>query len=279
MVTGLKPLTRRVLVAITATFVAGMSAAPAAAADVDIRIVGGTGSAAIACGNVAAAQELARKKGIVLQKSNCTATGTGGDVTLENVDIYVSAAALALNRDNPVLAAVAGAPPGVATDKCDNHRPKPPGPGRQLNKCTAIARGGSVKLHNVKLVDRQVDGRVTTRTVAQAIAPPGNGGTAAARCTAVVDEPLDQQDDCVGTAIGGAWSMRGVDAVVHNPDGSSYTRRGITIEVRGGTGEATLHCFNVVDGAGKVVQINVCTADARGGDATLRNVTIHTSSR
>jgi len=33
----------------------------------------------------------------------------------------------------------------------------------------------------------------------------------------------------------------------------------------------------VTDGSGRVIQINVCSANAQGGDATLHNVTIHTS--
>ena len=48
--------------------------------------------------------------------------------------------------------------------------------------------------------------------------------------------------------------------------------------VRGGTAQAAVYCFNVTDGSGRVVQINICNADAQGGEATLRNVTFHTSN-
>jgi hypothetical protein len=70
--------------------------------------------------------------------------------------------------------------------------------------------------------------------------------------------------------------MRGVDVVVRNADGSTSRRNGITVEVRGGTASANMYCFNVVDGDNRVIQINICDADALGGDATLRNVTFYT---
>jgi len=278
------PLTRLLLAGVvtimaTGTLVGG-SARPtvAAASDTDLRVIGGNASSAIVCGNVAAAQDLARQRGIVLQKNNCTAKAAGGAVTLQNVDIYVSGAARILNRDNPVLAALAAAtPPGVAQDKCENHRPGP-GPGKQINKCWALARGGKVKLNNVKLVDQQRDGSTITRTIDNAAVPPGDGGSASAICTNVVNDSLNQRDDCTGSGAGGAWTMRGVDVVVHNPDGTTSTRGGITVEVRGGSANANMYCFNVTDGSGQVVQVNICDADAQGGDATLRNIRFHTAA-
>ena len=167
------PLAGLVTIMATGALVAG-SARPtvAAAADADLRVIGGNASSAIVCGNVAAAQDLARQRGIVLQKNNCTAKAAGGGVMLQNVDIYISGAARVLNRDNPVLAALAApTPPGVAQDKCENHRPSP-GPGKQINKCWVLAQGGKVNLNNVRLVDQQDDASTVTRTIDNAAVPP-----------------------------------------------------------------------------------------------------------
>lgn len=266
---------------IGAALLLGIGLAPptaAVAADVDLRAIGGNATSTIVCGNVAAAQQLAQQRRITIQKSNCTAKAAGGKALLQNVDIFVSGVARALNRDDPVLAALeAGTPPGTAQDTCDNHRPSP-GPGKQINKCWALARGGKVILNNVSLVTRAGDGSTTTRTIQSAAVPPGNGGAAAALCANLVNDALNQRDDCTGSGAGGAWSMGGVDVAIHNPDGTTSTRRGITVEVRGGDAHAGMHCFNVRD-AGGVVQINVCNADALGGDATLRNVAFHTSAQ
>jgi len=265
-------------IAASTLLVAVVAPATPAAADADLRILGGNASAAVVCGNVAAASDLAHQRGIPIQRNNCSAKGTGGDVTLQDVDIFVSSSAAALNRGNPVLAALAAAtPPDIAQDKCDNHRPGP-GPGKQLNKCFTLARSGVVKLNNVTQVVRHSDGRTTTRTIESAALPPGNSGTASAVCTNVVNDPLNQRDDCNGNATGGFWTMRGVDVVEHHPDGSTSTRHRVTVDVRGGTANANVFCFNVTDGSGRVIQINVCDSNAKGGDATLHNVTFHTSA-
>jgi len=247
----------------------------AAAADADLRLIGGNASSAIVCGNVAAAQQSAERRHIKLQRSNCTAQAVGGSVVLQNVEVLVSAAARALNRNDPVLAALAAVvPPAVAQDKCENHRPTP-GPGRQLNKCRTLARGGKITLINVKSVSQLNDGSVVTQKIESAAIPPGNGGSASAVCANLVNDPLNQRDDCTGISAGGAWSMAGVDVVLRNPDGTSSTRHGITIEVRGGSADALVSCFNVRDETSGVIQINICNSDAQGGDATLRNVTFH----
>jgi hypothetical protein len=272
----------RIGAATVAVAIAAMLAAssPAAAnsvmpADTDLTITGGDASAAIVCGNVAVAQDLARQRHIVLQRAKCTAAATGGSVALSNVDIFVSSSALALNRGNPLLAAFTAArPPGVAQDSCDNHRP---GSGKQLNKCFALAHGGRLNLRNVSQVVHGSDGVTTTQTIANASIQVADGGSADAACENVVSDPLDQRDDCTGDGGGADWSMRRVDVTIHNPDGSTSTRHGINVEVRGGSGTANVFCFNVTDGSGRVIQINICNANAQGGDATLQNVTIHTS--
>jgi hypothetical protein len=252
-------------------------AAPAAAGDADIRIIGGDASSAIVCGNVAAAQDLARRHGIAIQRTKCTARATAGNVALENVDIYVHSAAQVSSRDNTSLAAFAtNEAAGVAQSNCNDHRPPAP-PGIQLNKCWAIAHSGRLVLKNVKLVNHHSDGSASSQSVAY-MAVPTSDGSADTVCANIVSDPLNQQDDCTAAGTGATWSMRGVDVVVHNPDGTSSTRRGITVEVRGGDASGSIYCFNVTDGKGRVIQINICSADVQGGDATLSNVTIHTSS-
>lgn len=265
-------------IAVPAMLAAGLTVPTAAvAAAADLRIVGGDAVSAIVCGNVASAAELADQRRMTIQKSNCKAKAIGGSVTMQNVDIYVSSAARALNRDNPVLAALQAAPaPAVANDRCEFHQPTP-GPGKQLNKCWVLSRGGKIHLNNVRQVSQDSKGTVSTRTINAAVIPLGDGGAASARCVNVVNDALRQRDDCAGSAGGGAWSMRGVDVVVRNADGTTSRRNGITVEVRGGTASANMYCFNVVDGANRVIQINICDADALGGDATLRNVTFFTS--
>lgn len=250
-----------------------------ATASTDLKIVGGDAAAAIVCGNVAAADDLAQQRHIVVQHSKCTAKAVGGSVVMENVDIYLSAASLALNRDNAVLSAIGvTAAPGVATDNCDGHRPSP-APGTQLNKCWAISHGGRLTLDNVTAVSQRSDGVVTTRTVTTAVTvATSSSGSADAQCRNVATDPVNQQDDCLGSGVGASWSMKKVDVVVHNADGTSTTRRGVNVEVRGGNADAYVYCFNVTDGSGHVVQVNVCSATADGGDATLRNVTVHASS-
>jgi hypothetical protein len=267
-----------VVLAVSVTLGARLStAAPAAASGADIRIVGGNASSAMVCGNVAAARDLARQRGIAIQRTKCTARATAGNVALENVDIYVRRAAPVSSNDDAVLAAFGtNEAPGVAQANCNDHRPGARG-GTQLNKCWAIARGGRLFLQNVKLVNHYSDGSISSRSV-DGMALPAGDGIADAFCANIVSDPLNQRDDCGGTGAGAAWSMRGVDVVIHNPDGTSSTRRGITVEVRGGNADATIHCFNVTDGKGRVIQINICNADVHGGEATLRNVTIHNTA-
>jgi hypothetical protein len=269
---------------ITAAITTLTMGAPAAHAaitpqDTDIRVIGGAANAAIICGNIASADDLGRRRGIPVQKSKCTAKAVGGSVLLENVDIIVAQGALAAHANDPVLAALGVVPQvaGVAQDNCNLHQ-RPPGPGVQLNKCLALAHGGRLNLNGVSLVSHQPDGTVSTRTVDnQTVVVPLADGGASAACSNIVSDPLEQRDDCTGVGGGAAWSMSGVDAVIHNANGTTTTRHGITVEVRGGAARSDIFCFNITDGQGRVIQVNVCKADSQGGDATLRNVTIQTS--
>jgi hypothetical protein len=272
--------------AVTAGLLAGTPSGAAASGDANIVIRGGDALSQIVCGNVAAAQTLANQRHIVLQRSHCAAAATGGSVTLENVDIYVSRSAAARNRGNPVLAALTGGVPTHGTmtadaANCTDGRPPPPG-NVQVNNCWAVAHGGRLVMRNVHSVNRSSDGRTTVRSVAALTLPiravsDGDGG-ASAYCHNIVTDPLSQRDDCAGVGGAAGWSLRGVDVVLHNPDGSTSTRHGINIDISGGQATANIYCFNVTDGSGRVVQINVCSANAQGGDATLHNVTIHSES-
>lgn len=266
--------TRLIIGTLAAAAIVLVGPVPASAADADIRLTGGDANAAIVCGNVAVAQQLAKSRSIPIQRSRCTASATAGSVTLENVDIKVSAAAMAANRDNPLFALLSL--PTIAEDRCENYRPNLIN-GIQINQCWAIARGGRVSLDNVTSISTAADGSLISRYIAAASVPAGSSGAAQARCTNVLNDPLNQRDDCTASGGGAVWNMRGVDVVVRNPNGTTSTRRGVTVELRGGAATANMYCFNVTDGSGKVAQINICNADAKGGDAVLRNVRFYLS--
>jgi hypothetical protein len=258
----------------------GVPGAGAAGGDADIRISGGNATTAVVCGNSAAAHTYSEQRHITLQFSRCTSTANGGDADLQNVDIYVRGGAGVRNKDNVLLAALRGtAAVGSAADSCASHRP--PGNARQLNQCFSIGHGGDLRLDNVRSVVHRADGSTSTTTITDGIVPlrslsSGNGG-ATANCGNLVSNPVSQRDDCTGTGQGATWSMNGVDADVHTPTGTQ-SRHGIDIVIKGGGASAYIACFNVLDGNNRVIQINVCNANANAGDVSLSNVTIHTFS-
>jgi hypothetical protein len=49
----------------------------------------------------------------------------------------------------------------------------------------------------------------------------------------------------------------------------------VTVSVTGGNAAATVLCSNEATGTGPRVQINKCTATAKGGDVSLQNVRLH----
>ncbi|GAA2516139.1 hypothetical protein [Pilimelia columellifera] len=270
--------TARVLAAV-ATGAVAITTMPAAAlaADVDIRMLGGNGNASVVCGNVATAVQLAQQKRLKLQHSRCTADASGGTVTLENVDIYVSAAAQAANRNNPVLNALEEGPQRDK-DHCATRRSAQSGAGHQLNICSASAVGGRVLLEAVRQVHRDRNGQTSTRQIDRLEIAPSAFGVGDADCKNIISDPRDQRDDCLGEASGALMNLRGVDAVVRSAGAPNVVRKGITIDLRGGTATNYVYCFNVADGAGHVRQINQCSAKSRGGDVVLKNVNIHTQS-
>lgn len=260
----------------------GVAAAPSATADADITIVGGDAAAKIVCGNVATAKALAAQRGIALQRNDCDASSSGGNVLLSDVDILISAAARTASPDNAVLAAlVEGTAPAtarVAADVCKPLRPRTgadaSGRAVQRNICWVKGEGGRAKSSDTVVgVVTHPDGTTSRRTFSAARLPTLDG-IATARCTNVNAQLVDQADACTSTGTGGSLQLRGVTVVQHLADGSMTTRKNIAVTVRGGAASSELYCFNVVDGAGKVVQINLCRGTATGGDVTLRNVKV-----
>ncbi|CAO5255065.1 hypothetical protein [Frankia sp. AgKG'84/4] len=255
----------------------GVTAAASSAADADINIVGGAADSSVVCGNVAEAQTLAARQHLTLQRSRCNAKADGGSVNLHDVEITLPRSGG--NGDDDVLARmVGGATASVAVDTCARHRLAASSGGRQLNECSSNGHGGQPRLDNVTLVSHRGDGSTSSRKIGSlAVALPQSGG-AGAECHNVNSDPGKLQDNCDGSGVGGVWNLHNVDVVSRNADGTSSTRHGINVVVRGGDAKASIYCFNVVDGANRVVQVNICKAAAQAGDATLSNVTVHVYS-
>jgi hypothetical protein len=241
------------------------SANPAAAAT-SLAITGGDSTAETVCGNVAVAQEYARRRGIRLQRNNCTALATGGSVTLSDVNIYLSASAA-----SRAISEITQIRSRQTRDLCDTNR-RSPGRGFQINICSGTARSGTIALNNVTQVVHARDGQTSTRRIAAESGPPRNIPPISARCANVNAEGIDQQDDCTGDGSGASWAVRGVD-VEHR--GSGVWQRGVDVVLRGGRAVATVRCFNTTDGSGRVFQINRCYAVAEGGTISLNNVAFH----
>ncbi|MDR7273730.1 hypothetical protein [Catenuloplanes atrovinosus] len=247
-----------------------VSVAPASAADVDINIKGGDGDSTVVCGNVAAALSLAKKNGYKLQLNNCKANAAGGSVGLSNLEIFVSQSAAKSNASALASLHRAAAGLSIAADKCENHRPKGTG---QMTKCWATAKGGKVYLNNVTVQNGGVARTIASAVIDRAGAPKGTDGGASAKCWNVVSHKLDQRDDCTTFGGGALWGLKGVDVKGFNGEG---LRKNINIEVRGGDANNYVLCFNSTDGSGKVKQINICSAEGKGGDVTLNNIKIIT---
>jgi hypothetical protein len=269
------------VLALSLAVVAGAAPTTASAAAGGISIIGGDAAASVVCGNVAAAKDLAVQRGIVLQKSDCTADSAGGNVALENVDIFISAAARSASRMNAALADLASGATSarVATDVC---KPIKSSPSRsqvvQRNICWGKGFGGRAQVKGavVGLVQHP-DGTVTRRTFSAA-SLPHDPGSATANCTNIVGQPEHQQDRCSSSGGGASFLLRDVTVVEHRSDGSSKTKPNIDVTVRGGRATSNTYCFNVADGSGRIVQVNHCTGTATGGNVTLSNVTVHTTA-
>jgi hypothetical protein len=244
--------------------------APASADNTDIAIKGGDGNSTVVCGNVAAALSLAKKAGYKLQLNNCKANAAGGSVGLGGVEIFVSQSAAKTNASALASLDRAAARVGIAADKCENHRAKGTG---QMTKCWATAKGGKVYLNNVTVQKGNIARTITSGVIDRAGVPKGTDGGASAKCWNVVSDKLNQRDDCSTFGGGAEWSLKNVDVKGYNGGG---LQKNVNVEVRGGDANNYVLCFNITDGSGKVKQINICSAEGKGGDVTLSNIKIIT---
>jgi hypothetical protein len=243
-----------------------------AAAASAIVITGGDSSADVVCGNVALAQQQAQRRGARLQRNNCTAQATGGNVTLSDVNIYLSSAAA-----SRAITELTDSRSRQTRANCDVAG-RVPGGGIQVNHCWGTARGGPIGLENVSQVTHGRDGRTTTRRIASESSPPRRAPQTQASCANVVAVGVDQRDDCTGRADGASWGVRGVDVERLGSDGSRTMQRGVDVILRGGTANASISCYNTTDSSGRVFQVNRCSAQADGGAVVLHNVTFHISA-
>jgi hypothetical protein len=235
--------------------------------------VGGDGRASVVCGNIASAADLARQFGITLQRANCRADATGGSVSLSDVEIFVSGAAVAANRKNPLIAEATGQ--ATASDTCKAQSGGPTS-SVQRNVCWAKATSGKLIVDGVNLVTHLPGGATTTRRLVSGSLRGRPEGDADARCRSISRAP-DQRDDCGATASGALFSLKGVNVHERHRDGSSTARNNIDVLVQGGNATGEIYCFNIVDGAGRVAQVNTCSTTVAGGDVSLHNVTVHVS--
>jgi hypothetical protein len=84
----------------------------------------------------------------------------------------------------------------------------------------------------------------------------------------------DPRDNCVAEGVGGSIDLRSVDVTAADGTRSANVR----VSVRGGNADASVYCFNFVRPGTDARQGNTCSATSRGGNATLRNVTIEVYS-
>jgi hypothetical protein len=235
-----------------------------ASAAESIVITGGDSTAETVCGNVAVAQQFALRRGVRIQRNNCTSRADGGTVTLSDVNIFLSAPAA-----SQAIARLTQNRAGQTRDICDPRRPSP-GPGFQLNICAGTGRAGAITLNNVTQVYRDRDGRTSSpRQIRTESGPPRIFPYVSASCARVNSYGPEQRDDCTGGGNGSAWDVRNVD--VQRPGGP--LQRGIDVVLRGGDADAVVRCFNTADGGGRVLQMNRCNSVAQGGSIVLDNVT------
>jgi hypothetical protein len=243
---------RRVGPALAAIAVVGVLV-PSAAADAALTIHGADASDTVDCRNIAPTSH-----GHGVQVNVCTASATGGTVSLQDVDVY-------FNTDSTVRAdggavdiihAVGGS--ATATTTCQNSA------AHGVNICRAYANGGDVQFKNVEILLQHADGSVTSIERDLLALAPSRASHVRAVCT-----PFTSVSNCSGTASGAVFSINDVNVVDH---ASGTTRTHVNISLSGGDATATLICGN----SGNVrVQINKCTATAVGGDVKLENVRLH----
>lgn len=224
--------------------------APAAVASGTVSITGADATSVTDCRNQTPGRQINR----------CDARADGGSVKLQDVDIYFqgSSADVQMNGGTVDMISVGG---GSATAGaiCIN---APGQAQRQTNICRAKARGGKVGLRNVQIVVHHSDGSTTTRR----------------RDLVAVKTPLFQNAVCTGSLVSNCNAYGdGADVFVPNVTmvnhATNETHTNVNVLVRGGDATAMVFCGNFA--STPPVQINLCSATANGGDATLQNVRMH----
>lgn len=199
----------------------------------------------------------------IVQRNRCKAAAEGGHVSLQDVDIHFEAKAVLQVNGGSVDVVSVGGGDAAAAAVCINESGGTVA-ARSINVCRSRAQGGAVALRNVQIVIHRRDGStVTRRRDVMAVA------NRAARGNATCVGLTGSAPTCDARAGGGAVEMRNVDLV----ESSGRTRTNVDVAVTGGDATALVHCRNSASGAR--VQINLCSATAKGGDAVLRNVRLH----
>jgi hypothetical protein len=273
------PRRRIALVATTTVMALGLVVPPvgagarAAAATAGIDLRGGDASSSMVCGNVADAQDYADSHHLAIQRNNCHPKATGGDIALVDVSIVIQAEDVHASEDNEALSELAASGGEATSDTtCVNSAAAERRGGSVQNRCWARARGGRLDLDNVTFVSHKAGKE--TRKLVRGLFMRGSDGNVRTRCGRQTPAGEDAREQCGAEGVGGSMDLRGVD--VTEADGSVKTN--VRVSVRGGNASASVFCFNYVRPGTDARQRNVCSSTSRGGNATLRNVTIHVFS-
>jgi len=279
--TLMTPRGRIGLVATTTVAAMGLLVSPveakapvgAAAAGVGIDLRGGDASSKMVCGNVADAQDYADAHGLTIQRNSCHPKATGGDIELANVTIVMRAEDVHASDDNEALAELAASGGEASSETtCVNSAAAAKGEGAVQNRCWSRARGGRLQLEDVTFVTHKA-GKETRKPV-KGLFMRGADGNVKTTCGRQTPSGQDAREVCGADGVGGSMDLRNVD--VTRADGTVSTN--VRVVVRGGNAFASVYCFNYVSPGTQARQRNTCSSTSRGGNASLRNVTIHVYS-
>lgn len=231
------------------------AAAFAGAGAETVRFDGGDAYDEVQCRNLA--------PDAIVQRNRCKANAQGGHVNLQDVDIHFAGRAVMRVNGGDVDVVSVGGGDASAAAVCVNESGGVVA-ARSVNVCRSRAEGGTVALRNVQILIHRRDGSTVKRR-RDIVGVAKRPARAAVACAALTGGA----PTCDARAGGGAVEMRNVDLV----EGSGRTRTNVNVSVTGGDATAIVRCRNSAGGAR--VQINVCSATAKGGDAILRNVRLH----
>jgi hypothetical protein len=245
--------------------------AATAASGIDLQ--GGDATTKMVCGNVADAQAYADAHNVTIQRNSCHPKATGGDIELVNVTIVLRSEDVHASADNESLAALA-ASGGEATAEtmCVNSAAVAQADGSVRNRCWSRARGGRLELKDVVFISHK--GGKETRKSVRGLFMRGTDGNVRTSCGRQTPSGEDAREVCGADGVGGSMDLRNVD--VTRADGTVSTN--VRVLVRGGNAFASVFCFNYVSPGTQARQRNTCSSTSRGGNASLRNVTIHVYS-